>query len=152
MTTGAQEPGSRTSEVRTSYGPFSVVWPAQPQLANETPPQGGARASTYYVTLAPITFTLSYMRFTSPQMLVGQRDFARNMTSENPGAQILSTSAGQLKGFAVMKAVYRLGQKIVIAYSIQPTRTLNYVFTIGGPDGQELQARAWAFLNSFQKD
>jgi hypothetical protein len=147
----AQTPGVRTGGIRLRYGPFSVVWPAQPQLARQ-PPAQGAVLSTYFVTLAPITFTLNYVRFPSPQMMVGPADFARNMTSSHPDAQILSTATGRLAGFAAVRAIYRIGQATTVAYSIQPTPTLNYVLTVAGPDSMELRARAQQFAHSFRKE
>ena len=112
---------ARDSGTRITYGPYSIEWPAKPSLAYQSPGQGGAAFETLALTLAPITFTFSYLRFQSPQMTVGARDFARNMTNGHADAQILDASNGQLKGSSVANAVYRIGDTTTIAYSVQPT-------------------------------
>jgi hypothetical protein len=143
---------SAESGTRLSYGPFSIVWPAAPRLAYQAPGQGGARFSTYAVTVSSLTFTLSYVQFPSPQMRVGAADFVRNMTTGHTNALVLATSSGKVRGSAAVSAIYRIGDTTTVAYSLQPTPFLNYVFTVAGPDNPELRARAQEFSESFRKD
>jgi len=53
------------SGIVARYGNFSIVWPAQPRLV-ENPVTSTTSAAVYAVQLPPLTFTLSFLQFSSP--------------------------------------------------------------------------------------
>ncbi len=136
------------SGVMLRYGSFSIVWPAQPRLV-ENPATSTTSAAVYAVTLTPFTYTFSFLQFSSPQELVSPQDFARNQTSSPPGAKILGISTTKLAGYPADEVIYRIGQVTYLAWSVQPTRQVDYVITAAGPDSPAFRRRAMQFANSF---
>jgi hypothetical protein len=137
-----------SSGVRLRYGNFSIVWPAQPRLV-ENPSNSTENAAVYAVTLTPVSFTLSFLQFSSPQEMVSPQDFARNQTSSPPGAAILSIATAKLAGYPADEVIYRIGQVTYLAWSVQPTPQVNYVITAAGPDSPAFRQRAQQFASSF---
>jgi hypothetical protein len=147
----AQQTGSPIQQgtpigVTQRYGSFSIVWPAQPRLV-ENPVTSTTSAAIYAVQLPPLTFTLSFLQFSSPQELVSPQDFAHNQSGAQ--ATILSVSATKLAGYSADEVIYRIGQTTYLAWSIQPTRQVNYVITAAGPDSPAFRQRAQQFASSF---
>lgn len=136
------------SGVMQRYGSFSIVWPAQPRLV-ENPVTSTTSAAVYAVTQPPFTFTLSFLQFSSPQEMVSPQDFARNQTSNPPGETILSVSTAKLAGYPADEVIYRIGQVTYLAWSVQPTRQVDYVITAAGPDSPAFRQRAQQFASSF---
>ena len=130
------------------YGNFSIVWPAQPRLV-ENPVTSTTSAAVYAVTLQPFTYTFSFLQFSSPQEMVTPQDFARNQTSNPPGETILSIGATKLAGYPADVVLYRIGQVTHMAWSVQPTRQVDYVITAAGPDSPAFRQRAQQFASSF---
>lgn len=130
------------------YGNFSITWPAQPQLM-DNPVTSTTSAAIYAVTVSPFTYTFSILQFSSPQNMVSPQDFARNQTSNPPGETILSISTTKLAGYAADEVIYRIGQVTHMAWSVQPTRQVDYVITAAGPDSTAFRQRAQQFASSF---
>jgi hypothetical protein len=141
------QPGVQ-SGVKQRYGNFSVVWPAQPQLVQHQATSTLSYA-IYAVTLTPVTFTFSFLQFSSPQELVSPQDFAHNQTSSPPGATILSIGTAKLAGYTADQVIYRIGQTTYLAWSVQPTRQVNYVISVAGLDSPAFRQRAQQFAGSF---
>jgi hypothetical protein len=130
------------------YGSFSIVWPAQPRLV-ENPVTSTTSAAVYAVTVSAFTYTFSFLQFSSPQEMVSPQDFARNQTSNPPGETILSIGATKLAGYSADEVIYRIGQVTHMAWSVQPTRQVDYVITAAGPDSPAFRQRAQQFASSF---
>jgi hypothetical protein len=133
--------------VTQRYGNFSIVWPAQPRLV-ENPVTSTTSAAVYAVTLTPFTYTFSFLQFSSPQDLVSQQDFARNQSGAQ--ATILTIGTTKLAGYAADEVIYRIGQVTYLAWSVQPTRQVDYVITAAGPDSPAFRQRAAQFASSFR--
>jgi hypothetical protein len=144
---GLAQQGSQ-SEVRLRYGNFSIVWPAQPQLVKQQS-AGTMAYAIYSVKQATVTFTFSFLQFSSPQELVSPQDFARNQTSSPPGAVILGSGATKLAGYTADQVIYRIGQTTYLAWSVQPTPEVNYVISVSGLDSPAFRQRAEQFAASF---
>ena len=143
----AQQPIQGTpSGVTQRYGSFSIVWPAQPRLV-ENPVTSTTSAAVYAVTLPPFTYTFSFLQFSSPQEMVTPQDFARNQSGA--GATILSISTAKLAGYSADEVIYRIGQTTYMAWSVQPTRQVDYVITAAGIDSPAFSQRAQQFASSF---
>ncbi len=130
------------------YGGFSITWPAQPRLV-ENPVTSTTSAAVYAVILQPFTYTFSFLQFSSPQEMVTPQDFARNQTSNPPGETILSFGATKLAGYPADVVIYRIGRVTHMAWSVQPTRQVDYVITAAGPDSPAFRQRAQQFASSF---
>jgi hypothetical protein len=136
--------------VAQRYGNFSIVWPASPRLV-ENPVTSTTSAAVYAVTLTPYTYTFSFLQFSSPQEMVSPKDFARNQTSSPPGATILNISTTKLAGYPADEVIYRIGQVTYLAWSVQPTRQVDYVITSAGPDSPAFRQRAVQFASTFAR-
>jgi hypothetical protein len=141
----AQQQGT-ASGVRLRYGNFSIVWPGQPRLV-ENPVTSTTNAAVYAFQQPPLTFTCSFLQFSSPQETVTPQDFARNQSGAQ--ATILSIGTAKLAGYPADEVIYRIGQTTFLAWSVQPTRQTNYVITAAGPDSAAFRQRAQQFANSF---
>ncbi len=141
----AQQQGA-PSGVRERYGNFSIVWPAQPRLL-ENPANSTESAAVYVVQMPPLTFTLSFLQFSSPQETVTPQDFARNQSGAQ--ATVISIGNARLAGYPADEVIYRIGQVTYLAWSVQPTQQTDYVITAAGPDSPAFRQSAQQFANSF---
>lgn len=142
-------PSPNGAPVRLRYGNASVLWPAQPHIVMHQR-TNFAETTVYGVTVTPVTFCLSLLRFASPQLLVSPVDFAHNMTAQVAQAQILGIWRGQLDGYPAGKALYRRPQLTSMAWNVQPRPEFDYILTVGGPDSAQFRSNAEQFARSFR--
>ena len=133
---------------RLRLGSFSVVMPVPARVVN-TQNGNGSVATVYAAVVSPVTFFLSFIRFSSPQQTVTPQQFAHNVTA-NAKAQILGVWRVELAGYPADKVLYRIGQMTVMAWSVQPSAYLNYILSVNGPDSPEFRSRAEQYACSFR--